>query len=608
MTSLSLMWADWVRALCNHLWQSTLFAGVVVLLTLALRRNRARTRYWLWLAASAKFLVPFSLLVGLVGHLAWHSSANVEQSGASGVIQQMSQPLMEMGAVSTQIDSIAVQPRASRYPAILAVVWLAGFLMVLALWVVQWRRVLKAMGAAERMEGGREMEILRRVQESARLPRRMEILCSRDSMEPGVFGLLRPVLLWPAGISLHLDDAQLESVLAHEVCHVRWRDNLTSLVPMLVQTVFWFHPMVWWMERQLVKERELACDEEVVGLCERPQAYAESILKVCEFCIESPLPCVSGITGADLKKRVVQIMAGRVGLKLSVGMKLLLLAVALVVVAVPVAFGLYGQAVVPDSLKVFHAVGPMPSYEVATIKKPDASGYSTGYIAGYSAESLDGQGPTIRHYIEEAYGIANRSGARVLGGPAWVGSDAYFIHGKVPDEIRDAMQKMTPAEQRNENRMMEQMLLQERFKLKVHFEMREMPVYELVAAKGGLKIKEVPPPPRGPLSRRRAGDPMPPGTVTRSGIGKMTAMATTMPAFINMLASEKDLGGRPIVDKTGFTGNFDVVGMTWTPPSPDAEGASLFAALQETLGMKLVPGKAPVEVVVLDSIERPTEN
>jgi beta-lactamase regulating signal transducer with metallopeptidase domain len=97
-------------------------------------------------------------------------------------------------------------------------------------------------------------------------------------MEPGVFGIIRPVLLWPEGIARHMDDAHLESVLAHEVCHVQRRDNLTSAIHMLVEAIFWFHPVVWWMERQLVKERELACDEAVLQLGNEAAVYAESIL------------------------------------------------------------------------------------------------------------------------------------------------------------------------------------------------------------------------------------------------------------------------------------------------------------------------------------------
>ena len=74
---------------------------------------------------------------------------------------------------------------------------------------------------------------------------------------------MHPVLLWPEGLSEKLDDAHLEAVIAHELCHVRRRDNLTAAVHMLVEAVFWFHPLVWWLGARLIDERERACDEEV---------------------------------------------------------------------------------------------------------------------------------------------------------------------------------------------------------------------------------------------------------------------------------------------------------------------------------------------------------
>ena len=93
------------------------------------------------------------------------------------------------------------------------------------------------------------------------------------------------------------------------------------------------------MGARLEEEPEQACDEEVSLLCNQPHVYAESILRVCKFCSESPLACVSGITGADLKKRIVQIMTERVVRKLDLGRKALLLAVGLAVVAVPIVLG-----------------------------------------------------------------------------------------------------------------------------------------------------------------------------------------------------------------------------------------------------------------------------
>ena len=120
------------------------------------------------------------------------------------------------------------------------------------------------------------------------------------------------MLLWPDGISKYLDDAHLEAILAHEIWHVRYRDNLAAAMHMVVEAVFWFHPIVWWLGARLVEERERACDEGVLSMGSTPHVYAEGILKTCEFCVESSLACVSGVTGADLRKRIVHIMSASV--------------------------------------------------------------------------------------------------------------------------------------------------------------------------------------------------------------------------------------------------------------------------------------------------------
>jgi TonB family protein len=147
-------------------------------------------------------------------------------------------------------------------------------------------------------------------------------------------------LLWPAGISQHLQDAHVEAILAHEVQHVRRRDNLAAAMHMVVEAIFWFHPLVWWLGARLVEERERACDEAVLLLGNQPEVYAESILKTCEFCVASPLACVSGVTGADLKQRIVRIMTQRSGDKLGFLKKLLLVAIGTGAVSAPIVAGL----------------------------------------------------------------------------------------------------------------------------------------------------------------------------------------------------------------------------------------------------------------------------
>lgn len=233
-----------------HLWQSTLFGGAACLAALALRRNRAHVRYWVWFAASAKFLLPFSVLVG-IGTLAPHRAATALRPTAwVAAVEEIGQPLVLSAAVETATPA-ATAARADLL-LVAAALWACGFLAVAAFWLLRWRRVqaLQSSARALRLPAGLELPV--------------PVMAAPDLIEPGVFGILRPVLLLPEGILEQLDHAQLDAILAHELCHVRRRDNLTATIHMAVQAVFWFHPLTWWIGARLVEERERACDEEVL--------------------------------------------------------------------------------------------------------------------------------------------------------------------------------------------------------------------------------------------------------------------------------------------------------------------------------------------------------
>ena len=316
--------------LANHLWQSTIVALIAGALTLMLRRAHARDRYWLWLAASIKFLIPFSLLIAIGNRLAY-------LTGAAPSTDPRLNFAIDVIAGATPA---AAFPGLIHLPRVLAGVWLCGFLAVLSFWCAQWWKMLAATRRARPLREGRELEALRRVEHTLGVSNRLEMLLSAASLEPGIFGILRPVLLWPEGISVRLGDAHLEAILAHEVRHVRRHDNLAAAIHMLVEAIFWFYPLVWWLGSRLLLERERACDEEVVESGGDRQVYAESILKVCQFCIASPLACLSGVAGGDLKKRMVYIMTERTPQRLDSSKKLLLGAVGFAALAVPIAFGL----------------------------------------------------------------------------------------------------------------------------------------------------------------------------------------------------------------------------------------------------------------------------
>lgn len=307
--------------LANHLWQSTSFAGVVGCLALFLRGNSARVRYLLWLAASGKFLVPFALLATIGTQIPWpfgHAQATHIISTASQMVVQFTQfGRVEATAVVSHAESGEV------FLTVLGVLWVLGTLAVLARAYGRWLRVRRAVH--ESMETSMAFVI--------------PVRLSASKLEPAVVGILRPVLLLPKGLDLRLTPEEIRAVLAHECCHVAWKDNLAAALHMLVEAVFWFHPLIWWLGARLVDERERACDEQVLADGHSPTSYAEGILKVCEHFLTSRLLCVAGVGGANLSHRIEAIMKNRLIKKLGRVHKLLIVAMAGAAVIAPVAVG-----------------------------------------------------------------------------------------------------------------------------------------------------------------------------------------------------------------------------------------------------------------------------
>jgi bla regulator protein blaR1 len=323
-----------MNLIADHLWQSTLFAGVVWLLTLVLRRNRARVRHGLWLAASVKFLIPFSLFIALGSLVPRRAVPVTTESKIYVVMDQVSQPFTVASLPAT------LPPAPSPLIEILLSIWACGVIGIVCAWCVRLRRIQVAVRAGTPVN----------------LDIRIKAMSSPTLLEPGVFGIFRPVLVLPEGITERLTPAQLQAVIAHELCHVRYRDNLIASIHMFVETLFWFHPLVWWIGKRMVEERERACDEEVVQELGEARAYAEGILNVCKVYVESPLTCVSGVTGANLKKRIEAIVTNRVALRLNFAKKAALAATMTAALAIPVGVGM------------MHAQSPaVPKFEVASI-------------------------------------------------------------------------------------------------------------------------------------------------------------------------------------------------------------------------------------------------
>jgi TonB family protein len=305
-----------------------------------LRHTHARVRHTIWLLASLKFLVPFALLVAAARYLAtWGLPATTPR--VSVAIRWLDQSLsfwnLDVAATSMGLGPRFAVPRLVLI--VLVALWSAGAGgLVLWRWK-RWHGLSRLARAATPLVDGRERATLERVPRNSTRPRPIELLRCASTLEPGVLGILRPKLLWPTGLSGQLNDTELEAILTHELCHVDRRDNLCALLHMVVETVFWFYPVVWGLGARLVSERERACDEEVLQMGNERRSYAEGILKVCGYCLRSPLACVSGVGGSDLTRRIEQIMKRSIAHPLTRSTRVLLAGVGILVMAAPLATG-----------------------------------------------------------------------------------------------------------------------------------------------------------------------------------------------------------------------------------------------------------------------------
>jgi uncharacterized protein (TIGR03435 family) len=575
--------------LLHFLWQGAIIAAIYA----AARKRGARTldangRYLLACAALAAIaIVPLATWIWLRGP----SPESVAATFAAPMSAARTGPARSIAlSLPADVDRTAPGPFLSWVVAFWLIGATAFSLRLLAGWIFA-ERLRSSM---VRPAPGGWQRTLNRLKTRISISRPVRLLVSAQVQAPAAIGWLRPIVLMPVGALAGLPAAQVEALLLHELAHIRRHDYLIHIWQSAVEAVFFYHPIVWWISSHMRAERELCCDDLAVSLTGDAVLYARALAEVDSG--RWVQPTVMAADGGSLADRIARLLGQpATSCRPSCGPGA---AAALILLAA-------------GACAVFAQAGGRPQFEVASVKPSFSGGIQ-------NVRPLPGRltaDASLRLLIQYAYGVQP---FQVVDAAGWLQSGRYEIDAKADGNAT-----------RNQMFLMLQSLLEARFRLKIHRETKEMPVYALVAAKGGLKLP--PPKPSGCVDSpadaapewaggRMAAPGEAPSAPTLCGsagitLGGMQGGKIAMPEFARKLSLMLD---RSVIDKTGFTGLFDLQlhfvpdettpAMPPPPPGSEASGPSLPQALHQQLGLQLESTKGPVEVIVVDHAERPAGN
>jgi uncharacterized protein (TIGR03435 family) len=290
-----------------------------------------------------------------------------------------------------------------------------------------------------------------------------------------------------------------------------------------------------------------------------------------------------------------------------------------VAIATPFVFGLVTATPIRTQSHAEKAAGIAPVYEVTSLEPSRPGSGVVRFLL--TREGVSATGVTLQSLIQESYGVGD---PQISGAPDWVSSEKYDIEAKVDGSAVDELQKLSPDQRNLEQRRMLQSLLADRFKLTLHRETKVLPAYALVIAENGPKLQESKPGetyPNGFTSPDRGGAGM--MKITMDGkMGQLAGQGVSVTSLAQALSQRL---GRNVLDKTGLRGNYDFTlqwptteglvpavkatedGQQRTDSSP-SPGPTIFTAIQEQLGVQLQSQKTPVEILVIDHADPPSEN
>ena len=522
-------------------------------------------------------------------------------------------------AVAPATTDVQPQPVRFAFPplaATLRIIWAAGAILCGGIVLTALLRLRRMRHhAIPWLEGGALLESAAR---QAGVTRRVILFLHPDLPAPMTCGLLRPAIGLPIDATCW-PEPDVRDALVHEMEHVRRGDWITHLLARFVCALYWFHPMVWPALRQLSLESDRACDDAVLHGSEGT-AYAEQLLLLARrIKRQSAVPMLSMAGRSNLALRVAAVLdsrvaRGRAGAIATVTVAILTMALALMISPLQAVGGFPAPARAPQSPQ---ADGQAPAFEVTSIKRNTSSDPARGRVEPGRFTAVN---TPLLQIVRQAYDLLP---SQVLNAPDWMQSERYDILAKAPEGVALTVQSLTPFLRD---------LMTQRFAFTAHFETRELPIYELVVARRdrtpGPRLEQADIDCTVPVAGPTPGRPPSEKPVcSLVGLGGRYYQVRGYPLsrFAQVLGSP---AGRVVVDKTGLAGAWNLE-LDFTPdtlnaalgdPSAisalqeqfgvklDPNAPSLFTALQEQLGLKLEPARGPVNVLVIDRVERPTEN
>lgn len=281
-----------------HLISATAFALLAIAAAFTLARRDAALRFAILFVAVLRFAVPTQ----------WFSQAG---AGFASFLPERPRPIPAFNNLWLLVEPRPAFSHVAAAPATHApafgfpwlALWILGAVLCFALWILRRQRI----PIASREPNDAEQSALLRARQGLGITQIAALRIAAGHHSPGAHGWLRPAIVLPDTLSAHLTDAELTAVLAHELAHVARRDNLLAAVSHAITCVFWFHPLLWWLERRMLLDREIACDERALSSGATPHDYAAGIFKICQYALAPS--GYAAIGGSNLKQRMEHLMS-----------------------------------------------------------------------------------------------------------------------------------------------------------------------------------------------------------------------------------------------------------------------------------------------------------